>query len=237
MSEAKSCAACPTMLNATVLYYRHKLQRGFLSRDTMPKEEEMKVPTDPFYFMSQIRLTEYKSMSDFLSKLESYPDLEGSIIRATKIHKVLKAMIKLTSIPRDEDYNFKKRSHELLSKWNKILQDDPNAVAGADKDDDVKDEAPATTNGVSKAESPIVGAVDTEEQAKAAEAGEAITPEEKKQEDVVKEIGTTVEGEKEADEEAAQEKPKDTAGTETEDLEAAPEKAYEPPAETVEATA
>lgn len=176
-------------------------------------------------------------MSDFLSKLESYPDLEGSIIRATKIHKVLKAMIKLTSIPRDEDYNFKKRSHELLHKWNKILADDPNAAAGADKDDDVKDDAPATTNGVSKAESPIAGATNTEEQAKAAEAGEAIAPEEKKQEEVEKEIGTTVEGDKEADEETAEEKPKDAVGTETEDLETAPEKAYEPPAETVEATA
>ena len=26
-----------------VLYYRHKLQRGLLSRDSTPKEEEMKV--------------------------------------------------------------------------------------------------------------------------------------------------------------------------------------------------
>ena len=176
-------------------------------------------------------------MSDFLSKLESYPDLEGSIIRATKIHKVLKAMIKLTSIPKDEDYNFKKRSHELLSKWNKILQDDPHAAAGADKDDDVKDEAPATTNGVSKAESPISGTAKTEEQAKAAEAGAAIAPEEKKQEDVEKEIGTTVEGEKEADGGAAPEVPKENAEADTPDIKAAPEKAYEPPTETVEATA
>ena len=178
-------------------------------------------------------------MSDFLSKLESYPDLEGSIIRATKIHKVLKAMIKLTSIPRDEDYNFKKRSHELLSKWNKILQDDPNAAAGADKDDDAKDDPPAaTTNGVSKAESPHAAAK-TEEQAQAAEAGDAIAPEEKNQANAEREIGTTVEGDKEADEEAApRELPTRSAETGgAEDLDAAPEKAYEPPAETVEATA
>lgn len=31
------------VLICPVLYYRHKLQRGFLSRDTTPKEEEMKV--------------------------------------------------------------------------------------------------------------------------------------------------------------------------------------------------
>lgn len=34
--------SCPET-NRTVLYYRHKLQRGFLSRDTRPKEDEMKV--------------------------------------------------------------------------------------------------------------------------------------------------------------------------------------------------
>lgn len=32
----------------TVLYLRHKLQKGFLSRDTMPKEEEMKVQSALF---------------------------------------------------------------------------------------------------------------------------------------------------------------------------------------------
>lgn len=30
-------------LTFPVLFYRHRLQRGFLSRDTMPKEDEMKV--------------------------------------------------------------------------------------------------------------------------------------------------------------------------------------------------
>jgi len=30
-----------------VLYYRHKLQRGFLARDTTPKEDEMKVGGNP----------------------------------------------------------------------------------------------------------------------------------------------------------------------------------------------
>ena len=31
------------MKERKVLYYRHKLQRGLLSRDSTPKEEEMKV--------------------------------------------------------------------------------------------------------------------------------------------------------------------------------------------------
>ena len=90
-------------------------------------------------------------MSSYLTKLETYPDLEGSIIRNTKIHKVLKAMIRLQSIPMDAEYNFKKRSMELLGKWNSILQDDP-AVAG-DKDDEKADDKPEEkpeTNGVAK---------------------------------------------------------------------------------------
>jgi hypothetical protein len=85
-------------------------------------------------------------MSEFISKLETYADLEVSIIRTTKINKVLKAIIKLSSIPKDEDFNFKKRSHELLAKWNKILADDPNAGPSGDKEEAV------TTNGVAKDE-------------------------------------------------------------------------------------
>ena len=88
-------------------------------------------------------------MSGYLSKLETYPDLEGSIIRATKIHKVLKAMIRLQSIPKDDEYTFKKRSIELLSKWNKILADDPSGATAGDKDDEKNDDKPET-NGAGK---------------------------------------------------------------------------------------
>ncbi|KAI9765050.1 MAG: hypothetical protein M1840_007875 [Geoglossum simile] len=38
-------------------------------------------------------------MGGYITKLEAFTDLEGSIIRTTKIHKV----IKLSSIPRDEN--------------------------------------------------------------------------------------------------------------------------------------
>lgn len=91
-------------------------------------------------------------MSDFLSELETFPDLEGSIIRATKIHKVLKEMLKLPSIPLDEEYQFKTRSIDLLAKWNVILSNDPPSTAPADeKADDTKPEsAAATINGTSK---------------------------------------------------------------------------------------
>lgn len=140
-----------------------------------------------------------QSMSDFLSELETFPDLEGSIIRATKIHKVLKEMLKLPSIPLDEEYQFKTRSIELLAKWNVILSNDPPSAAPADeKADDTKTEsATAAINGTSKGTKKKTTKAETE-----AEGAE--TPEE----DVKDKTG--VEKEKAKDEETAEpEKPSD----------------------------
>ncbi|RMD39380.1 hypothetical protein DV735_g5752, partial [Chaetothyriales sp. CBS 134920] len=107
-----------------VLFLRHKLQKGFLSRDQAPQEDDM------------------PQMSAFIKKLEHYEDLEAPIIRATKINKVLKALLKLNTIPRDEEFDFRKRSVELLGKW-KILGAEPHE---ADGDKESKDTP--TTNGV-----------------------------------------------------------------------------------------
>lgn len=130
-------------------------------------------------------------MSDYLGELEGYLDLEGSIIRTTKIHKVLKAMIKLGSIPLDEEYHFKTRSSNLLGRWNEILSNETSAGAAGDKDTEGRgDEAAApATNGEVKS---------TEEQAEMAEAGEAAAPEEDSEAKLEKKVGTTVEGDKDA---------------------------------------
>ena len=110
-------------------------------------------------------------MSTYLSKLETYPDLEGSIIRATKIHKVLKAMIRLPSIPKDAEYQFKKRSVDLLATWNKILQDDPSGAADEKGDEKAEDKAEAdekpATNGIAKAEEAEAEAAEKPEEAEA----------------------------------------------------------------------
>lgn len=94
----------------TVLYLRHRLQKGFLSRDQAPQESEM------------------SNMADFFMQLESFENLEPSIIRTTKIHKVLKAIVKLATIPREEEFNFKKRSAALLEVWNKRMEADSEAA-------------------------------------------------------------------------------------------------------------
>lgn len=61
------------------------------------------------------------NMSDYLKQLELHDDLEAEVIKKTKVHKVLKAIIKLDSIPKEEEYDFKKRSNDLLGKWNGAL--------------------------------------------------------------------------------------------------------------------
>ncbi|KAF2830996.1 hypothetical protein CC86DRAFT_442879 [Ophiobolus disseminans] len=129
-----------------VLYLRHRLQKGFLSRDQAPKDEDM------------------ANMSDYLKQLEAHEDLEAEVIKKTKVHKVLKAIIKLNSIPKEEEYNFKQRSNDLLTKWG-------GALASADAEPTTTPAAEPATNGVKheeevksepvKEESPV----DTKEEA------------------------------------------------------------------------
>lgn len=83
-------------------------------------------------------------MSSYIKKLENYGDLEVSIIKATKINKVLKALVKLNTIPKDEEFKFRERSIDMLTKWNKLLGNEP-------ADADERKDEPAT-NGVHKEE-------------------------------------------------------------------------------------
>lgn len=108
----------------SVLFLRHKLQKGFLARDQTPREDEM------------------GQMNNYIKKLEVYPDLEPAIIRETKINKVLKALVKLNAIPRDDEFQFKKRSVDLLTKWTNILNAEPMDIGDAD------DKAGSATNGI-----------------------------------------------------------------------------------------
>lgn len=110
----------------TVLFLRHKLQKGFLSRDHSPKEDEM------------------DQMNQYMKQLEQYTDLDAGIIKSTKINKVLKAILKLDSIPLEENYNFKDRSSNMLAAWAPALGLDP-ATAGAEPTSSKE----PTTNGIS----------------------------------------------------------------------------------------
>lgn len=150
MTEAEKLA----LREKNVLYLRHRLQKGFLSRDQAPQESEM------------------AAMADFFSQLENYENLEPAIIRVTKIHKVLKAIIKLSSIPKDEEYNFKKRSAAMLEMWNKGMEADGDAAPAAEEAKSAApEEAAPHTNGETKAEpaAEVKHDVETKEGAEKAE--------------------------------------------------------------------
>jgi hypothetical protein len=100
------------------------------------------------------------AMSDHLKQLEAHENLEAEVIKKTKVHKVLKAIIKLTSIPKEEEHNFKQRSNDLLTKWGGALAADSEPATngttnGVKDEDDPKSDAP-------KEESPV----DTKEDVK-----------------------------------------------------------------------
>ena len=100
-----------------------------------------------------------KAMAEYFTQLEQFVDLEVSIIRTTKINKVLKGIMKLDNIPKEDEFKFKQRSNDLLTAWNKVLAKDAetsgdapaaaaettNGVANEEKGDDSKSPAPAAS--------------------------------------------------------------------------------------------
>lgn len=87
-------------------------------------------------------------MNDHIKSLEEDPELEVSIIRNTKINKVLKAILKIDDIPKEETYHFKERSSKLLGKWNAILGTPAEAMPTP------TEAAKPTVNGESHSEEP-----------------------------------------------------------------------------------
>jgi len=126
----------------TVLFLRHKLQKGLCSKENPPTADEM------------------PSMVDHLNALETFQDLEPSIIRETKAAKLLKVILR-TDIPRDDEFKFKERCQKLLAGWTSILagddvkRDNTNGVTKEETKENTKDDAkdlPVLTNGDKKAE-------------------------------------------------------------------------------------
>jgi hypothetical protein len=94
------------------------------------------------------------TMSSYFTRLEKVAeDLEVSIIRATKINKVLKMIVKLNSIPRDEEFQFRRRAINILSKWKNVLDADTTTTPaepkanGTHKEDSVETPAKTETEG------------------------------------------------------------------------------------------
>ena len=95
----------------TVLFFRHKLQKGFLGEST-PDADAL------------------KDLSEHMGNLEQHQQLEAHIIKGTRIHKVLRGIIKTTHIPEGDEYGFRTRSQDLLDHWARATGEDMGAPSG-----------------------------------------------------------------------------------------------------------
>jgi hypothetical protein len=93
------------------MWIRHKIQRVMLSPDRAPQDSDM------------------PAVSDHLKWLEGH-DIDAEVIRHTKMHKVLKALLKLRSIPRDEEFSIRARSMKLLEMMNGRLSQSLSSGVG-----------------------------------------------------------------------------------------------------------
>ncbi|CEH14511.1 HEPATOMA-DERIVED GROWTH FACTOR-RELATED [Ceraceosorus bombacis] len=83
--------------------WRHALQRGFLPKDGIIKEDE--TPNFDKTFKS----------------VESYTDITEEQLRETKIGKVMKRIALLTDIPKNDEFNFAGRAQALCQKWGDVM--------------------------------------------------------------------------------------------------------------------
>uniref|UniRef100_A0A060T3Z5 ARAD1A13156p n=1 Tax=Blastobotrys adeninivorans TaxID=409370 RepID=A0A060T3Z5_BLAAD len=88
--------------------------------------------------------SDFALMDRQLSLLEHNSDLEVSIIRKTRVNKVLKMIAKMTDIPGENDYHFASRARALVDRWS---QHEPTPDAGVDSDS--KDTKKATSGAAS----------------------------------------------------------------------------------------
>ncbi|ABN66697.2 Vesicle coat complex AP-3 [Scheffersomyces stipitis CBS 6054] len=94
---------------------RIKLQRSLIQRNqpTTPKDTTgLKPPTADE--LSVARLILYR-LIDFPISVE--------LLRKTKIHKVLKCILRDESLAYPDSFKLHERCHELLTKWNSVIQD------------------------------------------------------------------------------------------------------------------
>lgn len=141
-------------------------------------------------------------MAEFFGQLEKYDNLEPSIIRTTKIHKVLKAIVKLASIPKDEELGFKKRSADLLEIWNKRMEGEGETTAKPAVDEKAPETNGETAAAPAASEEPADSKAD-EGAEKVEEAAEKADEIEKKVEELT--VEPTAEKSDEKTEESAEE--------------------------------
>ncbi|CBQ72385.1 conserved hypothetical protein [Sporisorium reilianum SRZ2] len=83
--------------------WRHKVQKVFLGRDGVINAEDM------------------PSADATFKVVEEFDGMTADHLRTTKIGKVMKRVMQLAEIPRDDEFHFKDRAEKLCAKWGAIM--------------------------------------------------------------------------------------------------------------------
>lgn len=83
--------------------WRHKVQKVFLGKAETINPEEMPAADATF------------------KTVEEYDGMTAEHLRTTKIGKVMKRVMQLSDIPRDDEFHFKERAEKLCAKWGAIM--------------------------------------------------------------------------------------------------------------------
>ncbi|SNX84721.1 uncharacterized protein MEPE_03430 [Melanopsichium pennsylvanicum] len=83
--------------------WRHKVQKTFLGKDATINPEDM------------------PSADATFRMVEEYDGMTAEHLRTTKIGKVMKRVMQLGEIPRDDEFHFKDRAEKLCATWGAIM--------------------------------------------------------------------------------------------------------------------
>ncbi|SAM81729.1 uncharacterized protein UBRO_03144 [Ustilago bromivora] len=110
--------------------WRHKVQKTFLGKDGKINPEDMEAADATF------------------KTVEEYDGMTAEHLRTTKIGKVMKRVMQLSSIPRDDEFHFKDRAEKLCAKWGAIMasSDGPKESAAEGSSEPVKENGDAAAH-------------------------------------------------------------------------------------------
>lgn len=103
------------IITKEILQIRSNLQNGcrkLLTQSHVPSNDDL------------------QEMSNYLAKLEAFPDLEASVIQSTRIHKVMMAVLKLERLPKDDGFKLSigSRAQALLDDYELTLMTTGDSV-------------------------------------------------------------------------------------------------------------
>lgn len=61
-------------------------------------------------------------MSKLFKQLEDNEKIEAAILRETKIHKVMKGIMRAENVPADGEFGFRRRAERLWEGWRVLLE-------------------------------------------------------------------------------------------------------------------